>query len=218
MLSFDAVTCVRGGRALFEDLSFALEAGGAALVTGPNGAGKSSLIRLAAGLLHPAAGKIVGDAPRALLTDQASLDEELTLARALSFWARLDGAAGNVATALDALALTDLADIPVRLLSTGQRRRAAIARVVASGAQLWLLDEPANGLDTAALALLEMAIARHRSAGGAALVASHTPIMLPDAIAIDLSHSLPTSHPGEGGGPVATGQKPDPGLRPGGVA
>jgi heme exporter protein A len=191
MLTFDAVTCVRGGRALFEDLSFALEQGGAALVTGPNGIGKSSLIRLAAGLLAPAAGCITGDVPRALLTDQASLDEELPLARALAFWARLDRAADKVGAALDALALSDLADIPVRLLSTGQRRRAAIARVVASGAPLWLLDEPANGLDSAALGLLETAIARHRASGGAVLVASHTPITLPAAIAIDLSQCLP---------------------------
>jgi heme exporter protein A len=187
MLTFDAVTCVRGGRALFEDLSFTLEQGGAALVTGPNGVGKSSLIRLAAGLLAPAAGHITGEAPRALLTDQGSLDEELPLARALAFWARLDGGDGNVVAALDALALSDLADIPVRLLSTGQRRRAAIARVIASGAPLWLLDEPANGLDSAALGLLETAIATHRASGGAVLVASHTPITLPDAIAIDLS-------------------------------
>ena len=191
MLTFDAVTCVRGGRALFEGLSFTLERGGAALVTGPNGIGKSSLIRLAAGLLAPAAGRIAGDVPRALLTEQASLDEELPLARALAFWARLDGAMGNVATALDALSLTDLADIPVRLLSTGQRRRAAIARVIASGTPFWLLDEPANGLDKAALGLLETAIATHRASDGTVLVASHTPIALPDAIAIDLSRNLP---------------------------
>lgn len=190
MLTFEAVTCIRGGRALFEGLSFTLEQGGAALVTGPNGVGKSSLIRLAAGLLFPAAGRITGDVPRALLTDQASLDEELPLARALAFWAGLDGAADKVAVALDALALNDLADIPVRLLSTGQRRRAAIARVIASGAPLWLLDEPANGLDTAALGLLETAIATHRASGGAILVASHTPIRLPDAIALDLSRHL----------------------------
>lgn len=187
MLTFDAVTCVRGGRALFEGLSFTLEQGGAALVTGPNGVGKSSLIRLAAGLLTPAAGRITGDAPRALLTEQSSLDEELPLARALAFWARLDTTAGNVAVALDALSLSDLADIPVRLLSTGQRRRAAIARVIASGAPLWLLDEPANGLDKAALGLLEAAIATHRASGGAMLVASHTPITLPDVITIDLA-------------------------------
>ncbi|WP_066808041.1 heme ABC exporter ATP-binding protein CcmA [Sphingomonas asaccharolytica] len=191
LIAFDAVTCVRGGRALFEGLSFALEQGGAALVTGPNGIGKSSLIRLAAGLLAPAAGCIIDDVPRALLTDQASLDEELPLARALAFWARLDGVAGDVAAALDALALSDLADIPVRLLSTGQRRRAAIARVIASGAPLWLLDEPANGLDKMALGLLETTIATHRASGGAVLVASHTPITLPDVIAIDLSQHLP---------------------------
>lgn len=191
LIAFDALTCVRGGRALFEGLSFALEQGGAALVTGPNGVGKSSLIRLAAGLLFPAAGRITGDVPRALLTDQASLDEEFPLVRALAFWARLDRAADNVAAALDALALSDLADIPVRLLSTGQRRRAAIARVMASRAPLWLLDEPANGLDTAALRLLETAIATHRASGGAVLVASHTPIALPDAAAIDLSEHLP---------------------------
>lgn len=187
MLTFDAVTCVRGGRALFEGLSFTLEQGGAALVTGPNGVGKSSLIRLAAGLLTPTAGRITGDASRALLTEQSSLDEELPLARALAFWARLDGTAGSVTAALDALSLSDLADIPVRLLSTGQRRRAAIARVIASGAPLWLLDEPANGLDKAALGLLETAIATHRASGGAILMASHTPITLPDVIAIDLA-------------------------------
>jgi heme exporter protein A len=190
LIAFDTVTCVRGGRVLFGNLSFALAPGDAALVTGPNGVGKSSLIRLAAGLLAPVAGSITGDAPRALLTDQASLDEELPLARALAFWARLDGAFGNLGAALDALALSDLADIPVRLLSTGQRRRAAIARVIASGAPLWLLDEPANGLDTAALSLLETAIARHRASGGAVLVASHTPITLPGALAIDLSQRL----------------------------
>jgi len=190
LIAFDAVTCVRGGRALFEGLSFALEPGGAALVTGPNGIGKSSLIRLAAGLLAPAAGRIAGDTPRALLTDQASLDEELPLARALAFWARLDRTEDNVAAALDALALSDLTDVPVRLFSTGQRRRAAIARVVASGAPLWLLDEPANGLDSAAVGLLETAIARHRASGGAVLVASHTPITLPAAITIDLSQRL----------------------------
>lgn len=218
MLTVDTVTCVRGGRVLFEDLSFTLAPGDAALVTGPNGIGKSSLIRLAAGLLQPTAGRIIGDAPCALLTDHASLDEELTLARALAFWAKLDGAAATVAHALDALALTDLAGIPVRLLSTGQRRRAAIARVLASGAPLWLLDEPANGLDAAALGLLEAAIARHRTFGGAVLVASHTSIALPNAIAVDLSDHLPQPHPGEGRGPAAMRPKLGHGLRRGDAA
>ena len=211
LLSFAGVTCARGGRLLFEGQSFALEPGGAVLVTGPNGAGKSSLIRLAAGLLRPAAGMIEGDAARALLTEQASLDEELSLAKALGFWAALDGRPDAVAGALAALALSELADIPVRLLSTGQRRRAAFARVMGSGAPVWLLDEPANGLDAAALGRLESAIANHRTAGGAVLIASHTPIDIVGALPIHLRL------PGEGRGPVATGPILGPGLRRGEV-
>jgi heme exporter protein A len=171
---------------LFEHLSFALVPGEAALVTGPNGAGKSSLIRVAAGLLRPAVGAVEGDAARALLSEAASLDEDLPLTAALRFWARLDGRGDAVASALDALALGELANVPVRLLSTGQRRRAAFARVIASGASVWLLDEPANGLDSAALVRLEEAIARHRASGGVALVASHTPMALPGALPIEL--------------------------------
>lgn len=186
LLAFRDVSCVRGGRTLFDGLSFALQPGGALLVTGPNGAGKSSLIRIAAGLLRPAVGVIEGEAERALLSEAASLDEELSLAEALGFWARLDGRPDAVTDALDATALRDLADIPVRLLSTGQRRRAAFARIIASRAQIWLLDEPANGLDAGALGLLESAIARHRVGGGAVLVASHTPVALPGAQNIEL--------------------------------
>lgn len=196
MLAFHDVTCARGGRVLFEGLSFALEAGSAILVTGANGAGKSSLIRVAAGLLRPAAGTVSGDAARALLTEATSLDDELPLAKALGFWAKLDSRAGAVADALEAIALTDLAEVPVRFLSTGQRRRAAFARVMASGAPVWLLDEPANGLDAAALTLLEAAIAAHRANGGAALVASHTPVDLPGAF------TIPLGLPGERRGSV----------------
>lgn len=212
MLTFALVTCVRGGRSLFADLSFALKPGGAVLVTGPNGAGKSSLIRVAAGLLRVAGGEVSCTQPRALLTEQAALDPELPLTRALAFWARLDGAdPGAVHDALAALALDRLADVPVRLLSTGQRRRAGIARVVASGAPLWLLDEPANGLDVKALARLEAAIAEHRARGGGVVIASHTPIALPEAFPIALGL------PGERRGPASGGSQLDPGVRREGV-
>lgn len=180
-LAFEDVACLRGGRMLFEGLSFALEEGGAALVTGPNGAGKSSLIRIGAGLLKPVAGTVTVEGERALLTEAAALDPELPVAKALGFWAGLDGRRDKAAAALEAVGLAQLAPVPVRLLSTGQRRRVAIARVVASGAPVWLLDEPANGLDHAATAMLGTLISEHRLNGGIVVVATHLPIHIPGA-------------------------------------
>jgi len=188
-LAFRDVTCVRGGRMLFEGLSFVVAAGGAALVSGPNGVGKSSLIRVAAGLLRPAAGEVSGSPVRALMAEAAALDPGLRLADALRFWAALDAepdGRGRIKQALGAVGLTHVAEVPVRLLSTGQRRHAALARVVASKAPVWLLDEPANGLDVASVAVLERLIAAHRAGGGAVLVATHTPIALPGAVEIVL--------------------------------
>lgn len=176
LLRMESVACVRGGRLLFEDLDLALEPGAALLVTGPNGAGKSSLIRLAAGLLRPAAGRVERPAPAALADESPAFDSRLALARALGFWARIDG--GSAAAGLAAFGLAGLADVPVRMLSTGQRKRAMLARVAASGAPLWLLDEPANGLDSEGEERLGAAIARHRSEGGAVLAASHQPLPL----------------------------------------
>jgi heme exporter protein A len=189
LLAFCDVSCARGGRTLFEGLSFTLAPGAAALVSGPNGVGKSSLIRVAAGLLAPAHGSVEGASVRALMAEAPTLDPARPLAEAMSFWAKLDARAdpkGRVARALDATALAPLAEVPVRLLSTGQRRRAVLARVVASEAPVWLLDEPANGLDTASVAMLTALIAAHRAGGGVAVVATHLPIDLPDAQAIAL--------------------------------
>ena len=174
LLALDGVTCRRGGRLLFEGLNLTLGPGEAALVTGPNGAGKSSLIRLAAGLLRPAAGH-VARAEAALADEHVALDERQRLSDALAFWT------GDAARGIEKMGLAPLAKVPVRMLSAGQRKRASLARVVASGALLWLLDEPANGLDGDGLARLEAAIAGHRAAGGAILAASHQPLALPGA-------------------------------------
>ncbi|UAK24410.1 heme ABC exporter ATP-binding protein CcmA [Sphingomonas nostoxanthinifaciens] len=186
-LTLDRVACVRGDRLLFEHVDLALAPGGAAMVRGPNGAGKSSLLRIIAGLLAPAAGTIAREGSIALAAETAALDEQRPLAAKLLFWARLDGGgAGEVARGLDAMGLDALADVPVRLLSTGQRRRATLARVIAGNADIWLLDEPGNGLDTAALDRLAAAMAAHRARGGIVLAASHQPLGLADVQELQL--------------------------------
>jgi heme exporter protein A len=167
LLCFEAVALRRGGRLLFEAFDLALGPGDALQVAGPNGSGKSSLIRLAAGLLRPESGTVQRTS-LALADEHVALDRELPLGRALDFWSRLAG--------LDSLGLAHLADVPVRLLSSGQLKRATLARVAASGAPLWLLDEPLNGLDRDGAERLTALIASHRAAGGAVLAASHQPL------------------------------------------
>ena len=184
LLVMEDVACLRGGRLLFEGMNLRLSPGEAAVVTGPNGVGKSSLMRIAAGLLPAAAGRVTRS-QAALADEKAALDERLTLSQALHFWAKLDGATPDAGLA--ALGLTHLAAVPVRMLSTGQRKRAVLARVVASGAPLWLLDEPANGLDAEGQDRLAAIMAAHRAAGGAGLAASHQPLALPDAQMVGLA-------------------------------
>ena len=175
LLKFDQVALERGGRLLFEGLDLDQQAGAGLHLVGPNGAGKSSLIRLAGGLLRACSGR-VERADLALADDALALDGELPLGRALAFWTGLRGRSPAVSQAIDALGLSRLADVPVRLLSTGQAKRASLARVAASGAPLWLLDEPLNGLDEDGLARLDGIVERHRQSGGAVLVASHRPL------------------------------------------
>jgi heme exporter protein A len=166
LLRFEGVALRRGGRLLLEDLDLVVGAGEAVQVTGPNGSGKSSLIRLAAGLLSAERGK-VERVPASLADDHLALDRELPLRRALSFWA------GDADAAMETLGLAHLADVPVRLLSSGQLKRATLARTAGSNAQLWLLDEPLNALDGDGAARVAKLVADHRANGGAVLAASH---------------------------------------------
>jgi heme exporter protein A len=184
LLTIEALALRRGGRLLIEGLSLALGPGEVAVLTGPNGVGKSSLIRAVAGLLRPAAGRI-DTAGAALADEHLALDERLRLAGALDFWTRLDG--GGAVAGMEAMGIAHLARVPVRMLSTGQRKRAVLARVVASGAPLWLLDEPANGLDVEGQARLAEAMAAHRAGGGAILAATHQPLGLDDAKTVALA-------------------------------
>jgi heme exporter protein A len=184
------LACVRGGRGVFSGLGFSVGAGEALLVSGPNGAGKSSLLRLVAGLIRPAAGRLEldGGDPDATLGEQAHylghqdpLKPSLTVAENLDFWGRyLDG--GNaIATALDAVGLASIAGLPAAYLSAGQRRRLSIARLIAVERALWLLDEPTSTLDAAAQATLAGLMRKHLAGGGMILAATHGPIGLDGA-------------------------------------
>ena len=183
------LACRRGARLLFEALDLTLARGEAALVAGPNGAGKSSLIRILAGLLPPSAGECVVTGRCALLSEGSALDPELSVRAALGFWARVDGGHPDIVAALASVGLEALADAPVRFLSTGQRRRAGLARMMLADAPIWLLDEPANGLDIASVAMLEERIAAHRAAGGIVVVASHLPVAMPGAVTLRLGEA-----------------------------
>jgi heme exporter protein A len=191
MLEGEDLACWRGERAVFAGLSFRLEAGGALLLTGANGAGKSSLLRLLAGLIPAAEGRLLWEGEDALADRVAharrlrylghgdALKPSLTAAENLGFYARLWG--GEVAPALAALGLTGLADLPARVLSSGQKRRLALARLALTPAALWLLDEPTVGLDAASVERLGALLADHRGRGGLVLAATHLPLPLPGA-------------------------------------
>jgi heme exporter protein A len=166
LLRFENVALTRGGRLLFDGLDLILNGGERLQITGPNGSGKSSLIRLAAGLLRAERGKIERSA-LALADDSLAIDRELPLKQALSFWS------ATVDPAMKALGVEHLSAVPVRLLSSGQQKRAMLARVAASGAPLWLLDEPLNALDSEGVKRLGALVERHLGSGGAVLAASH---------------------------------------------
>jgi heme exporter protein A len=202
-----SLRCRRGGRDVFAGLSFALPPGGALLLTGPNGSGKSSLLRLMAGLLRPADGALlwedrpIAEAPEAhaarlhYLGHLDAVKPVLSVAENLRFWAALRGGGAAIDRALDSFALCDLAAVPGRLLSAGQRRRLALARLVAAPAELWLLDEPSVGLDHASVGRLAAAIAEHRAGGGRVVVATHTALDLGDPQRLSLDALAPPPFP-----------------------
>ena len=182
------LACRRGDRLVFSGLDFEVRPGELLLLRGPNGSGKSTLLRLLAGLIPPERGWLswngapIGDpeAWRAEIAYLGHLDAakpELTPREDLRFWTRMRGARTDRGVALDRLGLTPLADLPCRMLSAGQRRRLALARIAASGAQLWLLDEPFNALDDAAARMFAALLAEHRARGGLALLAAHGPML-----------------------------------------
>jgi len=180
---------------LFRGLSLELKPHEILQVTGANGAGKTTLIRTLAGLSEPYAGDAGFEGSLALLDERLALEPEWPLARALGFWFALDGA-GAPEAVMERLALADLADVPVRYLSTGQKKRAGLARLIGQDAGIWLLDEPLSGLDTQSQSLVSALIAEHAQAGGIVLVASHQPLGVPGirTLAIEDYASAPDNH------------------------
>lgn len=191
LLIAENLACRRGERLLFRRLSFRLEAGAACHVTGANGAGKTTLIRAAAGLTTPYAGEMRREGALALLDERTGLDPDLPLARALDFWFGLDGVAAAAAI-MARLRLDALAEVPVRYLSTGQKKRAALARVMGQNAQVWLLDEPLSGLDTVSQGLVSKMVHEHCETGGIALVASHQPLDVPGMTSFAIEDFAPS--------------------------
>ncbi|AXB77460.1 heme ABC exporter ATP-binding protein CcmA [Novosphingobium sp. P6W] len=182
------LACRRGDRVLFSRLSLNLKAGDALQVAGHNGIGKSSLLRIIAGLAPAFAGSVSVEGTVGLLDERPALDPALPLGRALAFWGALDGLEESKATGdLARLGLVSLLDVPVRYLSTGQKKRAALARLLGQKARVWLLDEPLNGLDGHAVELAETITAQHCAAGGIAVIASHQTLRLPAMRILPLS-------------------------------
>jgi heme exporter protein A len=193
------LACVRAGRLVFKDLSFSIANGEILAVRGPNGTGKSSLLRLIAGLLRPAAGRLVlegGDNELSLgeqahyVGHQDPLKPSLTVAENLAFWRDLLGGSGSIPGALEAVGLAPLGDIPGLYLSAGQRRRLSLARLLAVPRPVWLLDEPNAALDEAGERALTHIMGRHRARQGITIAATHGALGIGGARELLLSPSM----------------------------
>lgn len=198
------LACRRGERLIFRGLDFALPPGGALVLIGPNGSGKSSLLRLMAGLTPHEAGILawggtdIREDPAVHRTrlhfigHSDGLKPVLSAGESLAFWAKMRGTNAAIAPALARFGLANAATLPCRYLSAGQKRRLALARLVAAPAELWLLDEPLTSLDSEAATQLLAAIAEHRTAGGRVVLSTHAPIELGNATRLSLADFRPS--------------------------
>lgn len=184
------LTLERGGRLIFSHLNFTLDRGQALAVTGANGAGKSSLLRALAGHLSPQSGSISllpeNGVPRAeamhYVGHADALKSVLTVAENLAFWSSLlttERAGLTIAGALGRFGLKHVAALPAAYLSAGQRRRAALARLLLAPRPIWLLDEPLTALDLASQAVLLEVMREHLAGGGLIVAATHAALGLP---------------------------------------
>jgi len=197
-LRVEDLGCQRGGVPVLEGVSFTLAAGEALALRGPNGSGKTTLLRTIAGLQPPAGGRIeLAEDSVAYGAHADGLKATLTVAENLAFWAAIH-ACDKVSEALEAFELRPLATRPAQKLSAGQKRRLGLARLLVTGRPLWLLDEPTVSLDADSVGLFGRAVRAHLSAGGAALIATHTDLGL-EARVLDVTAFAATGGPAPGG-------------------
>lgn len=200
MLAVAGLAVARGGIAVLEGVTFTVAAGRALVLRGPNGIGKTTLLRSLAGLQPVLAGTITAPAEGLAYAAHADgMKAVLTVAENLAFWAAVHGTAGGAA-AMAALNLTDLADRRAGDLSAGQKRRLGLARLLLTGQPVWLLDEPTVSLDAASVALFAEVLRGHLAGGGAALLATHIDLGLPEADVLDLTPYRARLTPAAGGG------------------
>ncbi|HEY4115886.1 MAG TPA: heme ABC exporter ATP-binding protein CcmA [Rhizomicrobium sp.] len=188
-IAAEQITCIRGGRVVFRDVSFSVSQGHVLVVEGSNGSGKTSLLRMLAGLIAPAAGEIRcnGQASSAdrrselvgWLGHQDAAKPQLTPREALRFFAGLYGCPAPPDDALEKVGLAHAADLPCQYLSAGQKKRLALARLVMLGRPLWLMDEPFASLDAEGRVFATAFAREHADASGIVVIASHDPIELP---------------------------------------
>lgn len=193
MLEVAELECVRGDRRLFAHLSFSLKQGELLYLYGHNGSGKTTLMRAICGLFHPSEGKILwnGEDIRELSDDYTrevlyighknGIKDDLTAIENLRILSTLDGvhlSEDRAWDSLDRIGLRGFEDLPTQVLSQGQKRRVALARLLAHKAELWILDEPFTALDRDAVSMLQEVIRSHVDGGGMALLTTHQEVML----------------------------------------
>lgn len=185
-LTADKLTLFRGDRCLFKGLSFALNTGELLLLEGSNGSGKTSLLRAIAGLLELESGQVlwneiplheerqVFENSLVWLSHKTGLKGDLTLVENLQYEASLRPQSDReFSDILQQLGLNRLKQLPLRSLSAGQQRRAAMARMLMASAELWMMDEPLSNLDSEGRDLVMRLLREHLASGGMAIVAAH---------------------------------------------
>lgn len=199
MFEAQNLDCILGQRVIFEDLSFKIKSGDVLILKGRNGSGKSSLLRILAGLLRPSSGSLLWQGRSVLseLDDHFercqyvghldAIKSALSILENISFWVQVRGySSDKLTSALQKFEIEDVSDFPARFLSAGQKRRVSLARLIASPAAIWLLDEPAASLDQVMVGHLESMIKNHRNNGGIIVLSTHQDLNLKDTVDLKL--------------------------------